>query len=372
MISYTPLRAVKKSFKIAVAKGFKSRFGRDERKEIIAAVCSINHAIFDVTLMVGSNSIIWPLIDVGAENIHPLRDPRVAVISQQSAEYIGYYPVQWTWSFGMDILKSAKGICTNTKVQFIVGDMFLKAINVFDCDGSFLRVLKFDRSTLTVLHDVATDQDGDVYLLCEGVLSQGRYQVRIFDKNNNMHRSFVVSGLEPFLLTVVEKNSKQVLVVGKQETSNPNFVVNVYEPDGTFVRSFLWADEFFRGVCQVRGITACNDGRVMVLNQGRVYVFSAEGDCLYEFSVGQETNLLKELKAGAILWANEHVIIVSIIYNCPLCEPSSDFDVSIYTEDGKLVYNFSISSCYPVSQLEPLYIGDHNKQTRTYCLGIVR
>ena len=50
------LSAVKKSFSIALAKGFKSRFKKDEREAIIAAVCDINHAIFDVTLMVGSKS----------------------------------------------------------------------------------------------------------------------------------------------------------------------------------------------------------------------------------------------------------------------------------------------------------------------------
>ena len=52
------LPAVKKSFKIALAKGMKSRFGRDERKEIIAAVCDINHAIFDVTHLLEQRTFI--------------------------------------------------------------------------------------------------------------------------------------------------------------------------------------------------------------------------------------------------------------------------------------------------------------------------
>ncbi|KAL9972141.1 hypothetical protein ACROYT_G018394, partial [Oculina patagonica] len=134
------LPAVKNGFKVALAKGLKSRFGKDERKMIISAVCDINHAIFDVTHMVGLDGLVWPLIDVGGDNVHPLRDPRVAKINQQNTQYIGYYPVQW--SFDMDIVKQARGICSNSKDQFIVGD--LKDVKVFDSDGNFLRALELE------------------------------------------------------------------------------------------------------------------------------------------------------------------------------------------------------------------------------------
>jgi len=105
-----------------------SWFGKDERNAIIATVCDINRAIFNNTVMVGSNCnrMLWPLIDVGAENVHPLRDQRVAEINLQKSKYIGCYSVQW-W-LGSDILKSAAGICTNTKGQFIVGDKLEKNI----------------------------------------------------------------------------------------------------------------------------------------------------------------------------------------------------------------------------------------------------
>ena len=198
------LPAVKKSFKTALGKGWKSRLGKDERKEIIAAVCDINHAIFDVTHMAASDGLAWPLIDVGAESIHPLRDPRVTEINQQSTPYIGYYPMQW--SFGADILKSAKGICTNTKDQFLVGDSLEKNIKVFDSDGNFLRALAVQSSA--DICGVATDHDDNVYVLLVG---KSGYQVGIFDEYNKVHRSFVVDGLKAFrLCIVVEKNSHQV------------------------------------------------------------------------------------------------------------------------------------------------------------------
>ena len=343
------LPAVKKSFKIALAKGLKSWFGKDERKEIIAGVCDINHAIFDVTHMAGSNGLEWPLIDVGAENVHPLRDPRVTENNQQSAQYNGYYSMQF--SFGADILKSARGICTNTKDQFIVGDAQEKNIKVFDRDGNFHRALEVE--SWAFIRDVATDQDDNVYILYQG---ESEYQVRIaiFDEYNNQHRGFVVDRLKAIRLTIVEKDSKQVLVLGKRKGCNLNFVVDVYEENGTFVRSLLGVDLFSgEDLYQVSGITACNDesdGRVMVLASGLVYVFSAEGDFLHKFIVSHETNLLKEVKAEAILWTNTHIIIVSICRICSMpglfAPPSSDFDVSIYTEDGELVHHFPISSVH--------------------------
>ena len=68
------LPAVKKNFNIALEKGLKSWFGKTDRKEIVVAVCDINHAIFDISFVVCFDSLIWPTIDVGAENVHPLRN----------------------------------------------------------------------------------------------------------------------------------------------------------------------------------------------------------------------------------------------------------------------------------------------------------
>ena len=158
------LPAVKKNFSIALAKGWKSWFGKDDREKIVAAVCDINHAIFDVTLMVGSDSLVWSTIDVGAENVHPLRDTRVADFCQRHTQYIGFYPMQW-W-FGAGILKSVAGICTNKKGQFIVGDGVDENIKLFDCNGNFLYLLS---ATLrdTIIFDVATDQADNIYVLCQ-------------------------------------------------------------------------------------------------------------------------------------------------------------------------------------------------------------
>ena len=339
------LPAIKKSFKTALGKGWKTRFGKDERKEIIAAVYDINHAIFDVTLMAGLDSLAWPLIDVETESINPLRDPRVSEINQQSTPYIGYYPMQW--SFGEDILKSARGICTNTKDQFLVGDNQEKNIKVFDSDGNFVRALAVLSSVC--IYDVDTDQDDNVYVLFEG---QSGNQVIISDEYNKVHRSFVVDGLKPFGL-YVEKNSHQVLVLGRRKKAVFfAYVVNVYEDDGTFVRSFPVGDQLRNEFYPAGGITTCNDQhhcRVMVLGSDGVYVFSAEGDRLHKFSVGHNTNTLQEVMkhAQAILWMNKHVIVISKCWTRgdSYFPVFSHLDVTIYKDDGELVNHFPISSC---------------------------
>ncbi len=73
------LPVVQKSFNIIVTGGFKSWFKKDERREIVVAVCRTNHAIYDVMQKGGSSNkgfLIWPCVDVGTEKLDPLRDAR--------------------------------------------------------------------------------------------------------------------------------------------------------------------------------------------------------------------------------------------------------------------------------------------------------
>ena len=345
------LPAVKKSFRIALAKGLKSRFKRDERKAIIAAVCDINHAIFDVTLMVGSDSLIWPLIDAGAENVHPLRDPRVSAIDQKNTQYVGFYPMQW-W-LGEDILKSVSGIYTNTKGQFIVADCLDENIKVFDCDGNFLYLLS---ATLrdTIIYDVGTDQADNIYVLCQKG-DPPEFQVRIFDKDSNMYRCFGFDTcFAPSHLSIVEEKSKpeskKIFVLGPARSRV--FGVKVIEISDLF----LQGEEFASNVsciARISGITVCDNGNVIAVATGthglnQVHVFSTKGEFQHKFnhSVAHEGNRLDNVIARAIHWANDHLIVVSTPnYFGFHCRPYIIF-VSIYKEDGKLVNHFFITTSH--------------------------
>ena len=358
------LPAVKKSFKIALAKGWKSRFGTGEREKIIAAVCDINHAIFDVTLMVGSNSLIWPLIDVGAENVHPVRDPRVAVINQKNEQYIGFYPLQW--SFGAGILKSTAGICTNTKNQFIVRDWLDENIKVFDCNGNFLYLLS-DNLRDAFIHDVATDQADNIYVLCKNKDSLG-YQVRVFDKDNNAHGCFGCSEFTPrgHLFIVQEKSkpeSKKIFVFGP--CRNDQLVVKVIEISDGFLQDEKIVRYSGRFDSRTTSTTVSYNGNVMaatILDNllTEVNVLSAEGEFRHKFNVVCNMKR-RQFPRVAIHTANEHIIIVISHDFVGTLAVWQDIEVLIYKEDGKLVHHFPIERMHQFCRIRVVTM---NKQGR--------
>ena len=77
------LPAVQKSFKVELEKGrlnVRSRFGKEERREIIPTVCQVNRATYDATLTVygGDTHVwVWPYVDTGEDKVDPLRDGRI-------------------------------------------------------------------------------------------------------------------------------------------------------------------------------------------------------------------------------------------------------------------------------------------------------
>lgn len=70
---------VQKSLKVELKKSFKHLLSRDERREIISAVCQINHVVYVIAQMVGDLKTVlnWPYIIIGEEQLDPLRDVRV-------------------------------------------------------------------------------------------------------------------------------------------------------------------------------------------------------------------------------------------------------------------------------------------------------
>ena len=73
------MAAVEHAFLIELNKGFMSWFGKDERSRTIVDVCTINVAVRNVFLSLGSVVKLPPIL-VGNENVDPLRDERVLQI----------------------------------------------------------------------------------------------------------------------------------------------------------------------------------------------------------------------------------------------------------------------------------------------------
>ena len=115
------------NFKVELEKGLlniKGRFGKEERREIISAVCQVNRAIYDASQTAGKSVLIWPSVDIGTDKIYPLCDSRVTeVLRKVGMEHCCVTP----WSFGQEgeeehKLKWPRGIATNIDGQFIIAD----------------------------------------------------------------------------------------------------------------------------------------------------------------------------------------------------------------------------------------------------------
>ena len=258
------LSAVQNSFNVQLKKGiqaFKGLVGKDERRMIISSVCHLNRVIYDVTQTVGNDVSfwMWPIVDIGADKVDPLRDRRVAeVLHKQNMEHCCVTP----WSFGQEgeekhKLKSPQGIATNSSGQFIVGE--INEVKMFDLNGQFIKHFSLpndDAETRLFIHDVATDNKDNIYVLviCKKKTGSEELVVYKFSNTADLHHKFPVRG-EDWVRGLTVTNSK-VLVLGE-------YSVDVYDTDGLYVHSF--GEGTLKCACD---ITAANDGRVMVVEWG--------------------------------------------------------------------------------------------------------
>ena len=306
---------------------------RDERREIISAVCQINHVVYVIAQMVGDLTTVlhWPCIKVGEEQLDALRDERVVNLKrklhkQQSCAL---------WSFGQEEshkLKSPQSIAANTQGQFVVADNMYCELKVYDNKGRCLRnipLLDNDEEEAVVrFRSVATDQNDRMYILVDSrpvntvyVLSDTTTYINCFSLEERLRGHSLT----------VNNNSDQVLVLVDEDLSKTpsscmaisiECKVEVYSPNGRLVRSFG------QGILKdTVDITATNDGSVMVLQgNSSVHVFDFEGSHVHQFKVMGNTGP----KTGAAMTfhqATEHTFIAST---------NSDhrLQVSIHGKDG--------------------------------------
>ncbi|KAK2546656.1 hypothetical protein P5673_033735 [Acropora cervicornis] len=141
--------AVKKSLRVHLQQGFKSRFNKTEREDTIGSVCRMNRVIFHIAEIVEEDNDItlWPCIDHGGHKVNPLRDVRVTqTIEKEDPQYF----LLKTWPFfqeGEETMKVRDWlIAINSKGQLMIAAIddigSCALLKLFDRNGNLLQSLQ--------------------------------------------------------------------------------------------------------------------------------------------------------------------------------------------------------------------------------------
>ena len=338
--------AVQGSFAVEFEGGFRARFSKAVRSEIIDTVLRLNYVIYDITLMVLGDvdrDMIsnWPSVDFKMEKVCVISDLRVRESIRKLG--LGPYWVPVPWSFGLGILIAPVGFASNSEAEFIVADQ-LEGLWVFDNTGRN----RYSLDTSSLRHprlmplDVTTDKGDDIYVLTRVLqnyplsdsfeLNRIQYDtlwtwVYCFKKKSREHFiKFPLRTLKQaqYHSLTVGYYGNNVLALGNAEREKQSrSEVAVFEPHGQFLRTF--GERILEGALD---ISAANDNRVMVLDRGGdcVQVFSEDGKHLFHFQ------LQTSLRCSKITFSRSIDCVVV----------AADGKVLIYTNKGQYVNDFEV------------------------------
>ena len=345
------LPAVQNSFKVELSKGLlniRGQFGKDERMQIISIVCQVNRTIYDAMRTVGKDVhvLVWPYVDIGEDQVDPLRDVRVLQVLEKTEKVdMEHYCITPGWSFhvtenqfitpGLSLDVPIAGIghwATNTVGQFLIAGERGETVHVFDKNGMFQ--FSFNAQTddakrkIQIADLVTEDVSEKIYLLIE-LYNKGGWEreVQVLNKTADLQYKFPVKGGRI-------RSSHRLIVSGSKLVILAKCEAHVYNQNGEFERSF----EFFKseGDKYLADCTATCDGRIMIMHPKRnfsdyhcVHVFTMEGKEIAKFRSGVGLNL--NYMYFSPRSAGEHVVIAG--YN----KKDGIITVELYTVDGKLV-----------------------------------
>ena len=335
------LPAVQNSFKSELSKGFlniRGLFGKDERMQIISTVCQVNRTVYDAMQTAGKTKDIhvlkWPYVDIGEDQVDPLRDARVLqVLEKSEIVNMEHYCITPGWSFDVSVGGQYGIHCaTNTLGQFLIGEKGRSTFHVYDNNGMFqfsFNLQTDDDKTQIQIDDLVTEDVSEkIYLLIELYNEERwKYEVHVFNKISDLQYKFPVKGGEIRTSHRLIVSDSKLVILGAWEA-------HVYNQNGEFERSF----EFFKigGNKCLFDCTATYDGRIMITHHKGdysdyhcVHVFTMEGKEIARFRSGVGLDLA--LMRFSPRSAGEHVVIAG--YN----REDGIITVELYTVDGKLV-----------------------------------
>ena len=326
------LPAVQNSFKSELSQGFlniRGRFSKDERMQIISTVCRVNRTVYDAMQTAGKTKDVhvlkWPSVDIGEDQVDPLRDVRVLQMFKNSQK-VNMEDYCITTGRSFDVTSRILGIATNTLGQFLITVERGKTVHVYDDNGMFQ--FSFNPQTddakaeITIADLVTEDVSEKIYLLI-GLYNEERCdEVQVLNKTAHLQYKFHVK----YGRRLIVSGSKLVILTFRR--------AHVYNQNGEFERSF----EFFKseGDKYLAACTATHDGRIMITHYKGdysdyhcVHVFTMEGKEIARFRSGVGLDLA--FMRFSPRSAGEHVVIAG--YN----GEDGIITVELYTVDGKLV-----------------------------------
>ena len=333
---------VTENFSVELEKGIKSRFSKDERRQIVSFACQVNRTIYDFALLVSAKEVLsfWPCVEIANERVDPLRDSRIANMLRKLE--MGDFCLPWSFGQKDELehqrLASATSIATNTLGQFLVVDLSENCAKMFDASGKFLKTFcpfTHTESTFSTIQAVATDQDDNIYVL-EGKISDGKAKVCLHVLNNlAQFLNDLKVGIDLEARTVKVTASRLVLVLVRtfrlsREVDGSSTIENDYVvlKDTKGKRIGYLSSRMFR---PLKDITAADDLIMILDDSSYVTVFReanvSEEDCpvspfLKAFPVRGD--------ACAITFhpRSKHVIIVSQI-------EEQRWQLLFYSKEGK-------------------------------------
>ncbi|XP_067052079.1 uncharacterized protein [Acropora muricata] len=325
---------VKKNFEVELRShwhgsglfNIRGRFGREERREIIYAVCQVNRFIHDAQEF-DFDHYDWAAIKIGEKSINPLYSREVREVLDEAG--IQHSCVQIEWSFGDNgeeghRLSNPHRIATNTLGEFLVLDWIDDDIKVFDSSGEFIYKINpqvDDNVRIRDLVDVGTDENNKTYMLVW--LSESGYdtwEVQVFTKTE-MCNKFPVRD-KSYRLTVIHD---RVFVASWN-------VIAVYERNGVRVGSFEVGI-----IGRVIDIAAGSDGQIFVLEckgdrKNIAYVFTDDGHQQNKFRVDNK----EDDYSGLASYPSGEYIVLSGVER-----KTGRLKVAMHRKDG--VFNRSVT-----------------------------
>ena len=326
------LPAVQNSFKSELSQGFlniRGRFSKDERMQIISTVCRVNRTVYDAMQTAGKTKDVhvlkWPSVDIGEDQVDPLRDVRVLQVLEKSEKVdMEHYRITPGRSF--DVTSRILGIATNTLGQFLITVEMGKTVHVYDDNGMFqfsFNPQTDDAKTEITIADLVTEDVSEKIYLLIGLYNEERCdEVQVLNKTAHLQYKFPVK----YGRRLIVSGSKLVILTFRR--------AHVYNQNGELERSF----EFFKsgGDKCLADCTATYDGRILIRHYKGdfsdyfcVHVFTMEGQEIAKFKSGVGLNLDYMLFSPRS--AGEHVVIAGYNYEDGLIA------VEICSVDGKLV-----------------------------------